>query len=97
MKHTITGFITYTKRVYSDQEKFSFQVYAVSAEYQKDTIAVCEHSFEVEVPDDFDPRVGLIANLKEIERKTRADFEAKITEIKRQISQYEAISMDEPK
>ncbi len=99
MKKLIQGFITYQVRSWDPKKpviNFSTMQPEKYPDCFSDTVTVCEHSFEVEVPDDFDPRVGLIAGLKEKERKARADFEKLCTDIRRQISQYEAISMDEP-
>lgn len=96
MKVTINGFITYEKSPYMNKAKIGWCDFRPSAGIWPDLIVVGEHSIEVEVPDDFDPRPNLIAALKEKEQKARADFEALITNIQRQISQYEAITMDEP-
>lgn len=99
MKKVIKGFVTYTHDKYNPADR-EFDFFTFDPRKSKnwpDTVVVCEHSIEIEVPDDFDPRPGLIAALKEKERKARADFEALCTDIRRQISQYEAIGMDEVK
>lgn len=45
----------------------------------------------VEVADDFDPRAGVVDALKEQKQKLMAQFQARINEIDKQISQYTAI------
>lgn len=91
MKHTIDGFIAYTKRAHAKEPTISFSIYKPSKEYAPDTVVVRAHSIKVEVADDYDPRPELINGLKEQMKKARADFEALCTDIKRQISQYEAL------
>lgn len=48
---------------------------------------------EVPVPANFDPRAAKLASLQEEERKTRADFTRRITEIQRQIGELLALEM----
>lgn len=91
MKHTIDGYVTYTKRPYQAEAEISFSTFKPSDKYWPHTIIIGEHSFEVDVPDNFDPRPAQIERLKEQERKARADFQATLTEIHRQISELEAI------
>lgn len=96
MKHTLKGFITYEKTPYDNKPKIDFFTFRPSANVFPYMSVVSEHSIEVEVPDNFDPRPEFIKALKEKEQKARADFELLVTDIRRQISQYEAISMDKP-
>lgn len=56
-------------------------------------IFVQEHLTTVEVPDDFDPRPAQVAALEAEKQKARADFQARITEIDRQIQSLMAIEM----
>ena len=58
---------------------------------QGDRIFVKEHTTTVEVPDDFDPRPQQIAALEAAKQKARAEFQARITEIDRQIQSLLAI------
>ena len=66
MKATIKGHITHTKYAWDDKPTFSFYTFDASDEH---TVNVMEHEFEIEVPDDFDPRPGKIAALKEKKEK----------------------------
>ena len=54
-------------------------------------VFVKEHTTTVEVPDDFDPRPAQVAALEAEKQKARADFQARITEIDRQIQSLMAI------
>lgn len=54
-------------------------------------VFVKEHLTTVEVPDDFDPRPAQVAALEAEKQKARADFQARITEIDRQIQSLMAI------
>ena len=54
-------------------------------------VFVKEHLTTVEVPDDFDPRPQQVAALEAEKQKARAEFQARITEIDRQIQSLMAI------
>lgn len=54
-------------------------------------VFVKEHTITVEVPDDFDPRPQQVAALEAEKQKARAAFQARITEIDRQIQSLLAI------
>jgi len=47
-----------------------------------------------EIPDDLDIRADIVEGLKRDMQKARADFEANITRIKRQINDWTAISCE---
>lgn len=96
MKVTINGFITYEKSAYMDKARIGWCDFRPSSNIWPDLVVVGEQSIEVDVPENFDPRPELIAGLKKKEQQARTDFENLLTDIQRQISQYEAISMDKP-
>ena len=48
-------------------------------------VFVKEHTITIEVPDDFDPRTLQVQMLEAEKQKARANFQASITEIDRQI------------
>ena len=54
-------------------------------------VFIKEHTTTVEVPDDFDPRPQQVAALEAEKREARAKFQARITEIDRQIQSLMAI------
>ena len=95
MKAQINGYVTYEKSKYEAKPKIDFMTCKPTKKIWPDMVIVSEHSIEVEVPDDFDPRPELIKGLKEQERKARADFEKLCTDIHRQISELEALTFDE--
>ncbi|RQR87811.1 hypothetical protein DIE09_06420 [Burkholderia sp. Bp9010] len=78
------------KHGYVDKLVFAFSHYD-SSKYDPSQVAVREHEFEVEVPDDFDPRAGLVENLEREKRKITAEFRAKVTQINGQIQSLLAI------
>lgn len=95
MKHTITGFVTLRPCNIEDASLVEFwpfdpRKYKHMAEY----VVVKEHSFEVEVPDDFDPRPEMIKALQAKQQKARADFEKLCTDIQRQISEWQALEFN---
>ena len=97
MKKTITGYITYEHSHYNPENPriaFSASKPENYPEIFTDTVTFCEHNIEVDIPDDFDPRAGLIASLKARQKLAAADFAALCTDIQRQISQYEALTME---
>ncbi|QGZ66397.1 hypothetical protein [Paraburkholderia acidisoli] len=71
MKVTLTGFLMAQKLTRYDYEQrcivgdlnVTFSHYDSSI-YNADQVVIGPHSFEVEVPDDFDMRDGLVANLQ---------------------------------
>ncbi|HDR9501277.1 TPA: hypothetical protein QDC06_004573 [Burkholderia cepacia] len=75
---------------YVDKLIFSFSHYD-SSKYNKDEVVVRQHSFDAEVPDNFDPRDGLVANLEREKKELMAKFQARVTEIAAQIQSLLAI------
>ena len=92
MKHTIKGFITFEPPRYgSKKPTVDFKTYDPRQFDSFRGAVVREHTFEVEVADDFDPRPGLIASLEAQKRKARAEFAARVKEIDDQIAGLLAI------
>lgn len=56
-----------------------------------DYVKVSDHQFTLEVPDDFDPRAGYVANLEREKERLSAEFQARVTEINAQIQSLLAI------
>ena len=90
MKVTIKGYITCQQYAWDDKPVFSFYSFDPTS-YDTSTVKVMEHSFEVEVPDNFDPRPGQVAALKAKKEKVQAEFAAKVKEIDEQINSLLAI------
>lgn len=91
MKTTITGFISYKAASYPGDSEFYFHLCGMS-EYGYTT--VMPHSFEVEIPDSFDPRVEQVKALQAEKIKLMADFKARRTQIERKISELTAITCE---
>lgn len=49
----------------------------------------------IDLPEGFDPRAGAVKTLEEQRKKIQAEFQARINEIDRQISQFAAIEFVE--
>ena len=74
MKHTIEGFITYTKGPWSDKPEIGFSQYAPLPGVHSYTVMVKPHSIEVEVPDDFEPNKAKIDILEEAKRLKKETY-----------------------
>jgi hypothetical protein len=98
MKVTLKGFIIANKSkrydaktgAYVDHISYSFSQFD-SSKYDANDVVVREQSFEADVPDDFDPRPGIVANLEREKQKITADFQARVTELNAQIQSALAI------
>lgn len=80
-KHTIKGFVTYEKSKYEDAPQIDFMSYKPSPSLWPDLVIVSEHSIEVEVPDDFDPRPAQLAALDKKETALKAAFAKAMMEL----------------
>ncbi|PFH29098.1 hypothetical protein [Burkholderia sp. JKS000303] len=89
MKVQIKGFI-FAERLHNTSLMFSFAQYDVT-KYDEKVVMVAPHEFEVEVPDDLDLRVGIVANLERKKKELQAEFNARVTDINAQIQSLLAI------
>jgi hypothetical protein len=89
MKKQIEGFILY-KKDYSHKTGFLFAGCEMN-EYGY--ITVMPHAFEIDIPDDFDPRGKQVEMLKAEKQKAMADFQNRVTEIERKISELQCLEM----
>ena len=84
MKHKIDGFITWS----SSAQQFSFESVDFSiftTEFFLDYVVVGPASIEVDVPDDFSPVPGLIANLQAKKQTITAKFTAELAQVDHEI------------
>ena len=89
MKVQIKGFISLNRMDPWDKEpRFCFYAGKMD-EYGHAT--VMPYSFEVDIPDEFDPRAKQVELLRAEKTKAMAEFQARITEIDRQISKLTAL------
>lgn len=94
MKVQITGFITYRQpRAWDgpDAHGFTFLFYNPEEIGGDDRVVVQPHTFEVEVPDNFDPRPQMVKALEAEKEKARKDFAATVARIDRQINELLAL------
>ncbi|WP_186143809.1 hypothetical protein [Burkholderia gladioli] len=89
MKVTINGFI-FARPAHDGSLSYEFSGYDVTL-YDNRAVKVHEHSIDVDVPDDFDLRPGLVANLEREKTKVLAEAELKVTDINRLIQTLLAI------
>lgn len=98
MKVTIKGYL-YAEPDACARERtavrFGFTMYEPDPAIWKDRVTVREHSFEVDVPDDFDPRPGMIASLQAQKVAARASLAAHIKELDDRIQSLLAIECSE--
>lgn len=90
-KHTITGYIVSTQYGPKTEKIIDFRTYKPTAEYSPNTVIVREHSIEVEVPDNFDPRPAMVASLEEQKQLIRAKFAKEVRDIDERIQSLLAI------
>ena len=91
MKVTIKGYITCTQYAWDDKPTYSFYSFDPTS-YDSSTVKVMEHEFEVEVPDNFDPRPGQVAALEAKKKEIQAEFAAKVKQIDDKINSLLAIA-----
>jgi hypothetical protein len=91
MKITIKGYIVQINYPWEKSPKYRLSS-SGNVEYLSEYEAlVMEHIFDVEVPDNFDPRPGQIAALKAQREKAQADFSKRVMEIDAKINELLAI------
>ena len=92
-KHIVKGYIVRTQGKYQTKPEISFYPFKPDGDIWSDTVIVAEHSIEVEVPDNFDPRPHQIAALKEKKKLLEAQFAASVKKINDRIQSLLAIEM----
>jgi len=95
MKVTIKGYIAAQRHDWQAEPSFHF--FGFPPDHSKSLVVVRSHDLEIDVPDDFDIRLGLVANLEAEKQKLRADFAKSVADIERRISELQAIGYEEQK
>ena len=90
MKIKLKAFLHWHKYSWSDEIDFELCPCDMTST-SKDYALISEHEFEVEIPDDFDPRPQQVASLKAEKQKVMADCQVKIDAIDDQISRLTCI------
>lgn len=92
MKVQLKGFIALAKPdPWDEGHQFRFFTHKMD---EHGFATVMPHTLEVELPDDFDPRAKHVEALQAEKTKAMADFQNRMTEIDRQISELTAIEFD---
>jgi hypothetical protein len=89
MKVKINAYIHFAK--YSWENEGEFQLFSVKLDDTDHRTFVGERAIEIEVPDNYDPRVQQIAALEKQKQKVMADFQQSVTEINERISNLQAL------
>jgi len=92
MKKTIKGFLHYSTWVCTLGE-IRFYESDMSDVPSLDVVLIKPHEFEVDIPDDFDPRPAQIKALEAKEKEAAAAFYSMQVDIQRQISQLQALEV----
>lgn len=84
MKTTISGFIVWHKYGWEETPSYEFCMNDMKGR-GPEWVVIATHEFEVEIPDDFDPRPKQIAALREAKQAVFADAQEKANNIEEQI------------
>jgi hypothetical protein len=96
MEHVIKGFVTYrAAHEWEDKPKIDFYTYdpRLYRSTSESIAVVKEHSFTVDVPDDFDPRPQQVAALDAKIEQTRAEFTKRLNELQEQKNKLLCLEM----
>jgi hypothetical protein len=88
MKVEIQGGIYRRQPMYFDKPFYCFFAFEAS---DAETVKVMDYTLEVEIPDNFDPRPGMLANLREQKRAVEAKCHAEVMVIENKIQNLLAI------
>lgn len=89
MKIKLTAHIHYSKRHW--QTEGEWQIFYCRLDDDDQRTYVGEQEVEVEVPDNYDPRLDQIAALEKQKLKVMADYQKMVTEINTRISKLQAL------
>jgi hypothetical protein len=87
----IKAFVFYHKFEWSDTIRYSIDSGDLSEVCGPEYVKISHREFEVEIPDDFDPRPAQIAALRKQKEEIMADASVKVTNLEEQISRLLAI------
>lgn len=77
------------------QETGEFLLFYAKVDDTETMIHVGKQEFEIDVPDDYDPRAQKIAALEKHKQKVMADYQKTVTEINERISKLQALEYTE--
>ena len=88
-KHTVKGFVHYSKEDWN--EAASYEIYPFHMTSMESRVLVCEQTFEVEIPDDFNPIPQQVAALEEQKRQERLRLAQRLAVLDEKISKLTCI------
>ena len=88
MKVQIKGWIVFGMYEWDTNARYNFFDYKPSGATH---VPICEHTIEIDVPEDADPREQIATNLQNKKRALEAEFHKRVTEINQQIQSLLAI------
>jgi hypothetical protein len=99
MKVTINGYVharqtkTYCAQTNEFAASLEYQIFPfdMSKHSSSDKVLVCEREIEIEIPDNFDIRGGLVKNLEREKRNAAVEYQKRVTELNEQIQSLLAI------
>ena len=93
MKVTIKGILHWEKNSWSENHSYGIYRHDMSDMSSENThyAAIQPVEFEVEIPDDFDPRPGIVKGMRETKQRILAEAQVKANEIDEQIQQLLSI------
>jgi hypothetical protein len=90
MNVTLKGFIHAEKEPWDEKVKYAIYPFNMQGT-SRNTVLIRQQDIEVEVPDDFDIRPGLVDGLEKEKQRVTAEFQARLTELNAQIQNLLAI------
>jgi hypothetical protein len=76
---------------YSWEEKATFQVFSFKMDDDNYRTHVSQQEIEIDVPEDYDPRLQQVAALEKRKKQMMADFQKSVDQINERISKLQAI------
>jgi hypothetical protein len=89
MKIKTTVHVHYQKYPWEDEG--TYQVFSCQLGDTSDRTYVGMQEIELDIPENYDPRPQQIAALKELQKKAASDYQIKVIEIQRRISELQAL------
>jgi hypothetical protein len=93
-KHIIKGFLQWNKDSWRDTGSFEINKYEFKTSENSTYATVRPIEIEVDVPDDFDPTPGVIADLQEQKRLLRLKLAAELADLDDRISKLSALTFE---
>jgi hypothetical protein len=91
MKKMIKGFVVAQQYPWDDEPHFTFVGFDPIEHRMDNYILVCAHSFEIDIPDDFDVRPHQVAALNNRKKELSDKYISDVKQINDQISSLLAI------